>query len=66
MAIASLSPINETSAFVPRLTLAPDEYALYTSSKKLDEVNQTILPSFLFYTKTAKMKGPSISPSSFS
>lgn len=65
MAMASLSPTREDRAFIPRFTLAPDERALYLSSRKAEEENHTIWP-LPASTETARVKGPSRSPSSLS
>ena len=53
-------------AFMVRSTFAPEEYALYISSRKLEEENQTMPPPPSQETDTATVNGPSMSPSSFS
>ena len=66
MAMASLSPMREDRAFMARSALAPELRALYRSSRNTEEENQTICPSLPHWMDTARAKGPSVSPSSFS
>ena len=66
MAMASVSPMREERAFMARSALAPEDQALYISSRKTEEENQMICPSLPQSMETATEKGPSMSPPSFS